>query len=97
MTIDPDIEDIITLGEACRLIPPQGIAPCTMARWIQRGVRGVVLETVIIGGRRLTSREALQRFFSAQNADQTPAPSITSSQRQRQSEAARRELEKMGI
>ena len=96
MSIDPDIEDIITLGEACRLVPPRGISPATMARWIQRGVRGSVLETVIIGGRRLTSREALQRFFASQNADKS-APSITPSQRQRQSEAARKELERMGI
>ena len=96
MSIDPDIENIVTLGEACRLIPPSGISPATIARWIQRGVRGARLETILIGGRRLTSREALQRFFASQNADQA-APSITPSQRQRQSLAARRELEKMGI
>lgn len=97
MAIDVDTEDIITLGEACRLVPPHGIAPCTMARWIQRGVRGVVLETVIIGGRRLTSREAISRFFASQNEADSPARGITPGQRQRQSQAARRELEKLGI
>ena len=97
MAIDLDSEDIITLGEACRLVPPHGIAPSTMARWIQRGVRGVVLETVLIGGRRLTSREAIARFFEAQNSDQSPAPQITASQRQRQSAAARKALAEIGI
>jgi hypothetical protein len=32
-----------------------------------RGVRGVVLESLVIGGARYTSEEALERFFRAQN------------------------------
>ena len=32
-------------------------------RWIQKGIAGVQLETLIIGGTRLTSTEALDRFF----------------------------------
>jgi hypothetical protein len=31
-------------------------------RWTTVGIRGVVLETIQVGGRRLTSVEALQRF-----------------------------------
>lgn len=34
----------------------------TAWRWAKRGVRGVVLETVTIGGRRYTTREAYRRF-----------------------------------
>lgn len=98
MAIDVDAEDIITLGEACRAVPPKGVSPATMARWIQKGVRGGKrLETILIGGRRLTSKEALARFYAAQNASESPAPMFTPSQRLRQSEAARRELEKLGI
>lgn len=98
MTIDVDTEVIITLGDACRAVPPKGVSPATMARWIQRGVRGGTrLETILIGGRRLTSREALSRFFVAQNAIESPPLSITPKQRLQQSEAARKALAEMGI
>ena len=97
MSIDPDTETIITLGEACRLVPPRGISTACMARWIVTGVRGAVLETIRIGGRRLTSREALSRFFAAQNATGTPAPQFTPSQRQRMAETANRACEAAGL
>lgn len=98
MSIDFDSENIITLAEACRRVPPDGVSTATMARWIQRGVRGVKLETIAIGGRRLTSEEALSRFFAAQNSHDAPAaPVITAAQRRRQSESARQELVRMGV
>ena len=99
MAIDTDTEDIITLGEACRDVPPKGISPATMARWLQRGVgpRRIKPETILIGGRRLTSREAMARFIAAQNADQSPAPAITPTQRRRQAENANRVLQEAGL
>lgn len=103
MPIDIHSETMITLGEACRAFPPNGVSDATMARWIQRGIRVkalnafVRLETIAIGGRRLTSREAISRFIASQNPETTPALKITAGQRRRQSEAARQELEKLGI
>ena len=35
----------------------------TVHRWRVRGARGVKLETLLVGGRRYTSEEALERFF----------------------------------
>ena len=102
MAIDYETETIITLGEGCRAVPPNGISDATIARWIQRGIMVkalgafIKLETLVIGGRRLTSREAIARFIAAQNAD-GPAPAVTSAQRRRQSEAARTELQRMGV
>ena len=40
----------------------------TVWRWAQRGVCGVTLETVLIGGRRYTSRVALQSFVERSTA-----------------------------
>lgn len=97
MGIDIESESIITLSEACRLFPPAGVSTATMARWIQRGVRGVKLSTFVIGGRRLTSREAVSRFIAAQNADEAPTPSISPAQRKRQALAAQTELARAGI
>jgi hypothetical protein len=104
MAIDYESESIITLGEACRAFPPNGVSDATMARWIQRGVKVksigafVRLETLVLGGRRVTSKEAIGRFIQAQNPVDVPAaPVITASQRRRQSESARQELERMGV
>ena len=101
--IDPDVEEIITLSRAARDVPPFGVSPATFARWLQRGVRisgsdeRVKPATIRIGGRRLTSVEAMRDFFAAQNAAETPAPQFTTSQRRRQSEAANRACEAAGL
>lgn len=103
MSIDHETETIITLGEACRAFPPKGVSDATLARWIHRGFKDMMLnsfvklETLVIGGRRFTSREAIARFIAAQNKENSEAPTITPAQRQRQSEAAQAELEKLGI
>lgn len=59
-------EHIRTLAEAARKRPagrnnrPTHVS--TVYRWISKGVRGVKLEAIRIGGRLYTSDEALQRF-----------------------------------
>lgn len=93
--IDVSTETLIPFQLAGHHIPgSRPVHISTLHRWRLRGVK---LSTVLVGGTRYTSDEAITRFIAAQNADQTPAPSITPVRRQRQSEAARRELEKMGI
>lgn len=104
MPIDYTTESIITLGEACRAFPPNGVSDATISRLIQKGLKikafgiFVKLETVKIGGRRFTSKEAIVRFIAAQNASDVPAaPAITATQRRRQSEAARLALQEIGL
>lgn len=104
MTINFKLEDILTLGQACDEFPPNGVSAATIARLIQKGLKikslGIVikLETVKIGGRRFTSKEAIARFIAAQNADNDPAaPVITPSQRRQQADAAQVELRKLGV
>jgi hypothetical protein len=53
-------------------------SPATAWRWALKGIRGVKLETVMMGGRRYTSREAVDRFFAGlteARAAAAPAPS----------------------
>jgi hypothetical protein len=57
-------ESLVRLSAAGRHLPGNPSLP-TLWRWHSRGVRGVRLETVALGGRRYTSREALERFVSA--------------------------------
>jgi hypothetical protein len=63
-------ESHITLAEAARLLPGRPHSS-TLARWALRGVKGVRLETVKVGGRRFTSREAIERFIEAGNDQAT--------------------------
>ena len=94
MRIDPKNEQLLTLAEACRSIPPRGVSRATLFRWIQKGVRGAILATIKIGGRTLTSQQAIDSFITSMNSSDAPqtAPSFTAEQRSRMSAAARATL-----
>lgn len=67
--IDVLQEDVISLSEAAKWCPRRraGKRPdvSCLYRWTTTGCKGVVLESVQIGGTRCTSRQALARFFQA--------------------------------
>ena len=77
------------------------ISAATVGRWFGKGVRGVRLESIVVGGRRYTTREALQRFVDATTAAPSPAagPADCRTNRQRDAAIARAEaeLEKAGV
>lgn len=60
-------EELITLRQAAGILPRRrrGRKPhiSCLYRWTTTGCRGVVLESVQVGGTRCTSVEALHRFF----------------------------------
>ena len=90
--IDPATESLIPWQQAAKHVPGDPHIS-TLHRWRVRGVRGKKLETLLVGGKRFTSREALDRFIAAGNADDAPAtPTFTATQRQHMSNAARATL-----
>jgi hypothetical protein len=54
----------LTLREAAALLPGSPNRS-TMHRWAHRGIRGVRLATILVGGRRYTTREAIEEFIAA--------------------------------
>jgi hypothetical protein len=62
-----EMEEIFSLTEAAKYVQRTfgGRKPClgTMARWCIKGLRGIRLESVKRGGERVTSKEAINRFF----------------------------------
>ena len=85
----------LTLSQAARQLQ---LHVSTVWRWTLRGVRGVKLETSLVGGQRFTSHEALDRFVARINATDSSASAVGNShQRQREIEAAERELAESGI
>jgi hypothetical protein len=69
MLINSRIEELISLADAARLLPARrrGKKPhiSCLYRWTTAGCRGVILDSVMVGGTRCTSREALARFIEA--------------------------------
>lgn len=61
-------ETPIPIGDVSKYVTDRRISTSTTARWMTRGVRGVVLESFLIGGRRYTTREAFDRFLAAINS-----------------------------
>ncbi len=100
--IDRSFADWFSLAEAPGLLPRRRkgrkVHVSTLYRWATVGCRGIVLETLQVGGTRCTSRESLQRFFEALSASKGSSsahnpfnPSIrTEARRLRDSEAAAR-------
>lgn len=66
-------EDLCTFAEVTKMIREQQSTSkmhvSTVHRWCLRGVKGHKLESVRVGGRLLTSRQAVHRFLNALNTD----------------------------
>jgi hypothetical protein len=103
--IDPTIEHPIPLRDVPKLpwlrgvVAGRKLAFSTLFRWCTRGLHGVKLESIRIGGVLCTSEQALKRFFQALPADggartnATPALPVLRLNRRR----ADRELDAAGI
>ena len=96
MAISFEHERVLTLAEATRVLPRRHgktVHLATLYRWHSRGLRGVRLETIRIGGRLCTSWEALQRFFERLSTGEVPPPTKPS----RAATAAEKKLERRGF
>jgi hypothetical protein len=106
--IDIGSETLLTLSQAAAEQPcrrrGRRVSTVTLWRWATRGSNGVILETLQTPGGRVTSREALQRFFetltesrragasSSSARPASPAGRRSPSRRQRESERAEKYL-----
>lgn len=81
--IDTKRETLITVAEARRQFPQQP-STATVWRWMLKGVRDAVLESVHVGGRRFTSIEACHRFIEA-TSERDEKPKQRTKREQRQS------------
>lgn len=104
-------EQIVTFSEAAKALPKvNGRRPhaSTIWRWARKGISGIRLETLRLGGRFVTSLEALERFSitlaeiepsGSRTAESTvTTPKLrTDAQRTKAVADANRELEASGI
>ena len=71
MAINIATESIIPVRKVpdwCEQHLGRRVHPSTVHRWRLRGARSIRLETLLVGGARVTSEEALSRFFHATTA-----------------------------
>jgi len=101
--IDTAVEQPLPLAVLARKVPnrdgKRGVNVSTMWRWIQRGIHGVRLESLLIGGIRMSTEQALARFFertTAAASGEVP-PAQTSKQRERAINKAEADLAEMGM
>lgn len=101
--IDISSEQMVPVNQVPAHLP--GRTHCsTIWRWVNKGVRGQRLETVMIGGIRYTSLESLQRFVEATTRaangdapdDEAPRPR-SARQRQKAIKAAETKLAAAGM
>ena len=97
-------EELLSLSAAARLFPPmrgnRPVAPQTVWRWYRDGIKlpnGVLkLAALRIGGRLLTSKQAVERFITAQNSTETVPDNSVSADTGRH-ERAEAELRNLGV
>ena len=96
--IDIEHEHLVALHDVPKLLPARAngkrINISAVYRWVQRGVRGVHLEIVRVGGTSYTSHEALQRFATPPMTA-FPQPVQLTTTRQRQIESANRRVQEL--
>ena len=69
-------EKVVSFTEAAKALPVingRRIHPSALWRWARKGVKGVRLETRRLGGRFVTSMEAIARFSKALAAVDPPS------------------------
>lgn len=97
--IDHSTEDILPLSKAARekVLKHHGRPPhiSTLYRWATRGIRGVRLETLLIGGARCTTRQAIYRFIERTN--EVEGKPVAAASRRHSLDAAEDELNRAGM
>ncbi len=94
--IDTTKENLISIREARHQFPHRP-SISTIWRWIPKGVKGAVLESIRIGGRRFTSVEACQRFIDATSCNNKQPKRRKPRQEQRSVANAQAILDEFGI
>jgi hypothetical protein len=101
MPIDIQSEQVITFAQATEHLPRvrrgKKLNIATLYRWARSGRRGVILESIPIGGTLCTSLEALQRFFDELGSMRREVRPSTGPPRARTSARDRETLRRAGI
>lgn len=99
MAIDILSEELIDLSKARKLFPGHTPSPASIWRWALYGINGLKLETIKIGARRFTTKQAIHRFIAGESTSSNcpPTPKKKAGRPPRDRAAVADELTKAGI
>ena len=86
-------ETVVSFKQAAEIVPG-GAHYNTITKWADNGVKGIVLESIRVGRRRFTSKEAIQRFIEELTALDDQIAPVSRNTRRRPPDWAARELER---
>lgn len=92
--------DLISLAEAAKILPKRrgkSVHLNTIHRWTRQGIRGVILETIRIGGSVYTTANAVQAFCDRLSQPKRTSGVLMSPDRRRAYELARAQLRAEGF
>jgi hypothetical protein len=75
VSLDVQSPDLLSPIEAAKLVPGRrgkSLHPRSINRWAVHGVNGILLESVRIGGKVMTTAESLRDFFRRLTARRRP-------------------------
>jgi hypothetical protein len=87
-------EELISLTALAQQL---GVDASSVWPWSRRGLAGIQLETLMLGGQRRTSREAANRFFEEVTAARGGTAPRPNSRRESSISRAEREVRDLGI
>jgi len=94
-------EKLFSVATAVERVTGQRLDPSSLQRWRKKGVSGVTLNTVRVGGRRMCSKADVRQFLEkvTAQADGEQASGVAHTNRQRQAaiNQAEVDLDKFGI
>jgi len=100
MSIDLAQDELLTLSQACRLLPRRP-SPATLWRWRTAGLlvkgRRIKLECVKAGGAWCTTRAAFSEFLRRQTDAALSRPTTDSDSPSERSESTKRRLDSVGL
>jgi hypothetical protein len=98
--INPETETLILPKDVCRMFPGRsgnGISLSTVWRWMLQGRKRQKLDSLIVGGTRYTSKEAVQRFVAGLNGGQRGQSAQQRDDRTREARRVEHELAAEGF
>ena len=80
MSIDPYHDTLIPLSEIAKQLP-QRPSPASLWRWHSKGINGIRLEVIRVGGRLYTTARAWRTFVEHTTRPDVAAPPVESDER----------------
>ena len=96
MAINLETDDLIPVGTLIKQRLGKRPSPATLWRWRLKGVSGVKLECVLVGGIWYSTAAAFAQFVRSQTANVQPAPLDSDAPAER-SDATKRKLAAAGL